>query len=1107
MSSKLFDQANILVQHIELVLAKLESVRMYVFGESTLSNALKSKDGQKIVQIATECLKTRNTKPDLSKSNKKFMSDNADKILSVIQSVDYIMTWCHAARTILFKMTEESIEFDIRWNNLFTLLICKLFVAYSKTVVFIYMFPTIKLAVVSACLLPNFDSKTLSNPIEKIRDFVGRASKDPFSFLIRSKSVSEEYNLSRRLSQLISQIGPIIIQVFGQWPLLNWDKFNVFTPKKATDSSYPDLEHLCLWNLSLLKDTILFFVLTFQDFCQENKRFKSITIAVCSESQSIYLTRQYAISFKELITAYNSQNAFPNEMKNLIAQAMKVKISLTHNKRIIVLTRLIKDINSIAGYNPNYIPKFVPDLFSLASFAIYEIDCALSENILHDEVVNLISIVVNSARLFLKHKDLIKRTFMYNMTIVDTEYLNQMLNNYSVAGVEWQYHFINVCSDISNDLSSIDIEEYDRGCIYDFTALEVTIGRTIMYFNHLKTEHSAAHLQNVVEHLNTIRLHAKLAQNPIAAFIEYCPIHSLWRHINTIQEISSEQTVRADGVGSIITLFSLFNLDAIAISQSQGEIMRMKQVLESIRASILKRIYSQLNIYIGKGSRIQEISKQNRFNHIFDPNSIIAQIAGKRIDYEKETQFKDPIWQLRSLMLNMPGSFEFAGKTIRCAGYIGEAITNCLATILFNEPIPDPLWVDSSFSAAAQFIWPLFTLIGAPFPLKLLQCKYQHSADESVQTFLQQVSVIKTTYVQKAMSPEDILKNKGVTQLIKIFQDFTVDFLNKEYTHYAYYPHSRSFEYIQVEKSAANISPFFSYTSLKSLIKNLGLYAGFAIDRILINHASSVMIKIFKIQKDLMSELNPMYTDFIKGGSMWKKAITNPKLEESADLMINLGITLKIRQILRDAIKDTVDVLIPGLTDIINAALKRVTGELPEKENIIIEIVSGAPQFHFLLGALQRENILAGTDSIIIYFFFALLLSIPKFQNIKYNSENEFISYNLHLFPVGVDGFLNCLSVFTTASDIRSINEGMNLFFNMMSSILQSMRNNQTVTLSSQYAFTIIVDLFPRSLRFLEYGRIGKNFPPSVISEAYRAAASQNFHELASKKSSKKKKK
>ena len=1093
MSSTLYDQAHALCMHIELVLGKIEAIRMLIYEDSVLGKALASKHGKKFIDYVTSWHKAKETsKPSMSKGVLKFVQENGERIVNIGKSVDYIKTWCSATRAILFMMTDQSVEYDIRWNNLFTTMLCNLFVTYSKAVIFIYMFPAIKIVTYAMNVIPKFDEKSLSNSSKDIRDFVAHCTDNPFQLLLSQKRSDERQALSRRLGQLISQIGPIMIQALGQWPLVDWENFNVFSTKKASETTYLDLDHVVLANITLLKETVFFFVLTFPEFGDKNKQFKAIMIAVCSESPNVFLTRQFSVPFKKLLTYYDKDfKIIQKVLRNLINNSLKIKLNLTHSKRMAILSRLIKDMTSIASYNPNYLATFIYDLISLSSFACYEVDCALTSNILHKETAELIGTLVTTARLFSKYSTLIKRTIMYNMAIVDVTYLNQLLKNFNVEGVEWQSHFMELCKTISNELSTIDLDEIDRGCKYDLNPLLLTIGRTCTYFNLLKTHNKASHLQTILEHLNTIILHISFASDPLSAFLHYCQIHTLWRHVGSLSSIVQEADIQPDYIAGSILLFPFFNIDSLAIFQSAGQVDFIKKQLETIRGSILQRLNAHLSWYIGKGSRMQLISKQNRFEHLFNPSQIISlEPSSAQFDYDKERVFKDQIWQMRTLMMNLPGTLVFAGTEFNLSNYISQYIINCLKSVLFNEPIPDPLLLDSSFAAASQFLWPLFTLIGAPFPRKLLECKYENAVSEPALTLLEQVSIIKTNYVHKSISDPS---QGGTLKLINLFEETTMKFITKEYRKFKYYPHAKSFE-IDKASYGPDESPFFSYNTLKCLIKNMGPHAGFSIDRILINYAAQVMNKIFKIHQKLFQELQQWYTDFMKGGSLWKKAITMPDIAEASELMINLGVVLKVRDILREAIRDVVDIYLTGLPDLIIAGNRRVTGELPEKEHLILEILTTLPHFHFIIGSLRRESILQSTDSRLIFFFFSLLLSIPKYNDITYDSESEYISYNLHLFPVGLDGFIQCISIFATNSDIREINGGMGLFFDIMSNVLQSMRQSN-VPLNTQYAFTILVDLFPRSISCIEYGRIGKNFPPSVISEAYRSAASQNFHE------------
>ncbi|EAX91941.1 hypothetical protein TVAG_096380 [Trichomonas vaginalis G3] len=1092
MTSQLYDKAHILLQHIDLLLAKAESIRMFVFPKSTLSQALLSSDGKKAMESIESLIKAKElNRNKLSKIAQKFISEQEDKIMQIAHAMDYIKTWCTSAHTVLFAMAENSVDFNLRWNNLFTTTFLRLFVAFTKATLFIYMLPTVKLAVYAAPYCPSFNRSEFSNDILDVKNFIAKVSRNPFEMLIPRAEAANKYDFAIRLGQLLSQTGPYLIQALGQWPLTNWEKFNPFTktPTNST-STYLDLEHLCLAYIELIRESTMFFCLSFPTFVKENKHFNAIMIAVCSETPSVYLTRQFSVPIKELFDTYDKEfKKYPSETRIIIQRYLKLKLSVTHSKRISTIIRLIDDMTNMASYNPNYVSQFLHDFISLSGFAYYELDCILSSNAFQADALNLINTLVRTAKVFSKNEMIISRTFAYNIATLDASFLNALATNASISGADWQNYFIEVVKQFTQTLGVIDLEQIDKGTLYDVTPFLITHGRVTTYFNSLKTKEKASHLQNIMEHLETIRLHMNFMMDPVMAFMKYCPIHTLWRHVTYLADIALAANSQSDGVGSIMTLFPYFNLDAIALYQSPGELQRIQSQLQNIRASILKRIYLQLNEYISKGSKYQDITKQNQFEHIFNPVNFII---NQKCDYRKENLYKEPIWKLRSMMLNMPGTFTFANQEVKCAGYIGEAVTNCIATILFNEPILDPQWVDSSFSAATQFMWPLFSLIGAPFTLKILQCRFEHSCNENQINFLEQVSNLNTKFQVHVQTPQELAKTRGTTQLIQIFQKYVLEFLENDANKCKYFPYSRSYENPKDTQSPS----FFSYSSLYSLVKNLGPQAGFSIDWILITHATDVILKLYKIFTDSSTEISNLFGDYQKGGNQWVKYSAQSRIENVGRLLINLGATCQIRKLLRDAIHDYAEQALPGLSALLAAGINRIQGAPNERESLIIEILSGKPNFHYVMTALDKAGLIKTTDLMSFFFFLGLSIAHPKWKTILYDPETEYISNNFHLYPVGLDCLLSVIPSLSASSDQRDIINGMSLFFDVTSKVVVSMRSDVTQSAASISAFIITIDLFPRMIKSLEYGRITKNFPPSIVSEAYRNAADYNYHSL-----------
>jgi len=1093
MASIQYDQTEALTSHIDLLLAKTESIRMFVFPDSILSKSLSSKDGKSFISFLESYYKAASRKESLPKpssSHIKFIGEHSDRVTKVVQTCDYICSWCKAARNLLLKITENNAEFDIRWNNFFTIKVCRLFVVFSKVCLFLFSFPSIKIIVQSAPFIKEFSSSALSNHLNEVQGFVATASVNPLELLVRkSENKKGITSITRCLGQLISQIGTPLVEALGQWPLINWQNFSVFQQSNSvlTETTLPDLDHICLANIGLLKETVFFFCLHYPDYISENPQFRALMTTVFCESQNVYLTNQYAISLKELLENYDpTHKLFPKDFRNFVANYMKTKNELTHGKRISRLLYLVRDMVDICLYDPEYIARFTNEIISLCSFAFYEVDCQFSRGKVDETTIELLSVLIDAAKLYMRHERTIKRSFIFNLATADSMFLERLHSKFSLEGVEWQSQFISIVGIILDNIKSLDLTEFDNGYSYDFLGYQITFGRLLHYLLDLKKEHSTAHLRPLLEHMETIRVHSLFADNPSKAFLSYCPIHTMWRHVDFINSMVENSLCGLQHVGGIMTLFSFFNVDYLAFSQSPGELQRIKSIVQKIRASLLKHVYSLLNKQVSKGSRMQAIIQQNRFDRLFDHIPFLHITSDFSLEcYERETSNKTMIWQTKEMMLQLPGSFEFAGSDIECAKYIADSIQNCLAAILFNEPIPDTLWVDSSFAAASQLMWPLFSLIGAPFPLKLLQCRHDHSCNGDQHTFLQQVSMMKTDYVKQQMTPQELAKSNGISKLSRIFEDFLNTFLEKDCHHSVYLPHSRRFTALSKNTDNTDTSFFVSYRSFLYLTLNLGPHAGFSLDRILVSNSSKLMMKIFDAYWKIAPDLNVWYTDYLKGGSAWKKCVSHPDLVRSANDMVQLGVTLMARQILRQAISDAVEMVSPGLVDIICSGMHRFGGTLPEKESLMAEVISGKPTFHFLMQCLQKNSIRLTTDSNQLFFFFGLLLSNPAWSDSHFQADNEFITKNLHLIPTGLDAFINCLSAFSESSDTRAIANGMSLYFSVLNQIIQMKRESGKEKPSSIAVFVILADLFPKYVKSIEYGRIATYFPPSVVNLNY----------------------
>jgi hypothetical protein len=55
----------------------------------------------------------------------------------------------------------------------------------------------------------------------------------------------------------------------------------------------------------------------------------------------------------------------------------------------------------------------------------------------------------------------------------------------------------------------------------------MTHGRIAQLFNSLKLTNQTAHLHPLMEHLEAMRMHMRLAQSPQGAFLSVCPLHTM----------------------------------------------------------------------------------------------------------------------------------------------------------------------------------------------------------------------------------------------------------------------------------------------------------------------------------------------------------------------------------------------------------------------------------------------------------------------------------------------------------------------------------------------------------------------------------------------------
>jgi len=455
----------------------------------------------------------------------------------------------------------------------------------------------------------------------------------------------------------------------------------------------------------------------------------------------------------------------------------------------------------------------------------------------------------------------------------------------------------------------------------------------------------------------------------------------------------------------------------------------------------------------------------------------------------------------------MPGSISFNGEEIQISEFLTKHLTEDLASFIFKRPAADPQWLDSVFSAACQYMWGIYNILGASFPARLLTTRYQNSIYPDQTTFLQQISLIrqdcinakpkpipqtdkkskkrseKDSHVEVFVEPEVNEYTKDL-KLSKLFEDRLKAFISTEFLSCYYLPHSKAFENFAEMKYYA--VEFASQSAMRKMIDSLGLHVGFNLDRILIAEIAKSMGTIYQCYIALGKTVNSWYGSFRTGGEEWVGAAQSLEIGMAAEETVRLGAMLALRDMLRSAMHEAVKQSAPGMINLIRPAYIRAIEHLSEKEDLMMEMISAEPTFFFIKMALESMGIEKTSDSIQFFFFLALLLIYPKWEDAVFVQDHEIITHNLHLIPVAIDAFINVLSSFCQAHDEKIVASGMQFYFTVLQHIVQIKRQNDDLLLKSASSFVVLADLFPKYLRTLEYGRISHSFPNSVVSEAYR---------------------
>ena len=701
--------------------------------------------------------------------------------------------------------------------------------------------------------------------------------------------------------------------------------------------------------------------------------------------------------------------------------------------------------------------------------------------------------------MFSQNSRSVSRFFLYNLTTIDNGYLNQMNQTIAQLSEDWQVKIHSLIEEMVNALSCIDIEDFDRGTDYDLMPFLVTARRLFFLFNEISSKNQASFLHPIFEHLSTIIRHIEFAIDPLHNFLQYAPIHRFWRFTDILQEYSKALPGGIHIQGRIPTLYAFFNCDRLELGLLPSRAHSVLQSLEAFRSQLLQAVQGSITEQLEPQAPLVRISSHTSRTHIFMAGAFIP--YGKEVDTTQLSLLsrqRSALYQLRELMQRIPGTVNFLEKDTTFGSFIGSAVTSQLSSLLFKEGPPDTSYLTGLFTAACELLYPLFSSLNSPFARKFVECRYEQGAYPNQVKFLDQIAHIRNGVDLRSL-------DNGRMRLVATYEDLINQFIEKDfqYTLYNTYGHRfdnlRPFDESAAEKKGLQYDAvtIFSDFGIREIIVNLGPQAGYVLNKAIVAGIGRSMHLVYMTYDKIIPSLNEWWLQARQKKTDWvEKARMMPEIQKASREMIRLGVALRIRELIRGAIHDLVKDTLPGMADLIQSATLRDKGEnIGERQDFVLEMVSGRKSFHFIRLAIEK---LLGdkktSNSQQFYFFLATLLMNPDFDSVEFIPDSEAFTHNLHLMPVALDAFLELNASFITNSDSKIVQASLQTYFDTLQLLIEWTAHAAETMKKKELApppvfgtiLCILADIYPKHVQRLEYGTVADVFPYSVILDAYR---------------------
>jgi hypothetical protein len=208
---------------------------------------------------------------------------------------------------------------------------------------------------------------------------------------------------------------------------------------------------------------------------------------------------------------------------------------------------------------------------------------------------------------------------------------------------------------------------------------------------------------------------------------------------------------------------------------------------------------------------------------------------------------------------------------------------------------------------------------------------------------------------------------------------------------------------------------------------------------------------------------------------------------DATAFLIKAGAALQLRELIRSTSAKVTGEAIPGISELLEGALRRDGGRpLNEIETVIVE-TSGYPSGEFALldsafNSVKADQKIPPNLNLNEFVFWAAVhCTFKNWDDAQYLANYGAFTGNLHLIPIAICAIINLPSVFDLR-DPALLNQAFLVFFPALAQIASAKR--QANALLGARTVTIIADIYARVLG-CEYGRIEDSFPTRVINMAY----------------------